>query len=138
MTHGFFAWMGGFVLYVDGKPPATLTPNELLRFVREKSVDIPDITEADIDDRSKGDGLSKGIAVLQLAWFILQFIARLVQNLQTSLFEFDTMAVAALICIAQCLWWKKPKDVRLPYPIRWKKDEPPSDLCYEYAVHLLS
>ncbi|KAG2344047.1 hypothetical protein BDR05DRAFT_883061, partial [Suillus weaverae] len=41
MTHGFFAWMGGFMLYVNGKPRVTLTPHELLLFVREESVDMP-------------------------------------------------------------------------------------------------
>ncbi|KAG1813929.1 uncharacterized protein BJ212DRAFT_384073 [Suillus subaureus] len=81
VTNGFFAWMGGFMLYVDGKPQATLTPHELLRFVREGHVDMPVITEADIEDRSKGDGLSKGIAILQLVWFVAQLVARYVQNL---------------------------------------------------------
>ncbi|KAG2358718.1 hypothetical protein BDR07DRAFT_1489085 [Suillus spraguei] len=66
VTNGFFAWMGGSMLYVDGKPQATLTPDKLLHFVREKNVDMPNITEADIEDRSNGDGLSKGIAILQL------------------------------------------------------------------------
>ncbi|KAG2067386.1 hypothetical protein BDR04DRAFT_1027713, partial [Suillus decipiens] len=112
VTNGFFAWMGGFMLYVDGKPQATLTPHELLRFVRDKNVDMPNITEADIEDRSKGDGLSKGIAILQLVWFVTQLVARYVQNLPVTLLEIDTLAVAALTCIAYCLWWKKPKDVR--------------------------
>ncbi|KAG2065886.1 hypothetical protein BDR04DRAFT_131665 [Suillus decipiens] len=28
VTHVFFAWMGGFMLYVNGKPRATLTPQK--------------------------------------------------------------------------------------------------------------
>ncbi|KAG1730951.1 uncharacterized protein EDB91DRAFT_1155705 [Suillus paluster] len=86
MTHGFFAWMGGFMLYVNGIPRATLTPDELLQFVHEGSVDMPVITEEEIEDRSKGDGLSKGVTILQLAWF----------------------------CVPYGLWWKKPKDVGRP------------------------
>ncbi|OAX33637.1 hypothetical protein K503DRAFT_804217 [Rhizopogon vinicolor AM-OR11-026] len=50
VTHGFFTWMGGFLLYVDGEPRATLTPDELLRFILQESVDIPIITKADIED----------------------------------------------------------------------------------------
>ncbi|KAG0695634.1 hypothetical protein DFH29DRAFT_1083282 [Suillus ampliporus] len=88
VTHGFFAWMGGFMLYVNNKPRATLTPGELLHFVREGSVDMPDITEADVEDRSKGDGLSKAIAIIQLLWFVLQLITRYVQNLPTTLLFF--------------------------------------------------
>ncbi|KAG2356750.1 hypothetical protein BDR07DRAFT_1491549 [Suillus spraguei] len=87
LTHGFFACMGGFVLYVDGEPRTTLTPDELLQFAREGSVDIP---EADIKDRSEGDMLSKCVAVLQLVWFITQFAARLAQHLPVTLLEIDT------------------------------------------------
>jgi len=137
MTHGFFAWMGGFLLYVDGEPYATLTPDELKDFIQEGSVDMPGISDADISDRSKGDGLSKGIATLQLGWFVLQFAVRSVQNLQTTLLEVDTLAVAALTFIAHCFWWKKPKDVGRPCIIHWKKGLPgPCNLSYTYDVHL--
>ncbi|KAG2354840.1 hypothetical protein BDR07DRAFT_1189119, partial [Suillus spraguei] len=119
-THGFFAWMGGFMLYVDGKPRAPLQPDELLGFVREGSVDMPVITQADIEDRSKGDTLSKGIAILQLAWFVLQLVTRYVQNLPITLLEIDTLAAAALTGIAYGFWWKKPKDVGRPYTVHWK------------------
>ncbi|KAG1741918.1 hypothetical protein EDD22DRAFT_921176 [Suillus occidentalis] len=111
LTHGFFAWMGGFVLYVDDKPQATLAPEELLRFVRLGSVEMFVITEADIEDRSKGEVLSKCVAILQLVWFITQLIARYMQTLPVTLLEIDTLGVATLTCIAYGLWWKKPKDL---------------------------
>jgi preprotein translocase subunit SecG len=124
--------MGGFMLYINGKPRATLEPNELLGFVREGSVEIPIIMEADIEDRSKGDALSKGIAILQLAWFVLQLVARYVQNLPITLLEIDTLAVAVLTCIAYGLWWKKPKDVRRPHAVYWKTNTSlPNELAYE-------
>ncbi|KAG1741718.1 hypothetical protein EDB19DRAFT_1850920 [Suillus lakei] len=132
VTHGFFAWMGGFILYVNNEPRATLKPYELLSFVREGCVDVPVIAEADIEDRSKGDALSKGIAVLQLAWFFIQLIARYAQNLPMTLLEIDTSAVASLTSIAYSFWWKKPKDVGRPYAVHWKPTAPPSDLAYEY------
>ncbi|KAG1730950.1 uncharacterized protein EDB91DRAFT_737230 [Suillus paluster] len=132
MAHGFFAWMGGFMLNVDDKPRATLDPDELLDFVRKGSMDMPIITEAEIEDRSKGDGLSKGIAILQLVWFVLQLIARYAQNLPITLLEIDTLAVSALTCITYCLWWKKPKNVGCPYTVHWKTTaSPPSNLAYD-------
>ncbi|KAG1848932.1 hypothetical protein DFJ58DRAFT_914932 [Suillus subalutaceus] len=138
VTHGFFAWMGGFMLYVNGKPRATLTPNELEFFVGEGSVEMPVIVEADIEDRSKGDALSKGIAILQLAWFVLQLVARYVQNLPITLLELDTLALAALAGIAYGFWWKKPKDVGRPHAVYWKAAcSPPSYLAYEYVVNIL-
>ncbi|KAG0702579.1 hypothetical protein DFH29DRAFT_804798 [Suillus ampliporus] len=138
VTHGYFAWMGGFILYVDGTPRATLTPEELRDFVRDRKVDMPDITEKEIEDRSKGDGLSKAIAIIQLAWFVLQLLARYVQNLQATLLEIDTLAIVALTCIAYCLWWKKPKNVGCPYVVHWKETTPPSSLTYEYVVNMLA
>ncbi|KAG1766124.1 hypothetical protein EV702DRAFT_797333 [Suillus placidus] len=131
MTHGFFAWMGGFMLYVNDEQRATLTPNELLQFVREGLVDMPAITEAEIDDRSKDDGLSKSVAILQLAWFVSQLVARYVQRLPMTLLEIDTLSVAALTCICYVLWWKKPKDVGLPYKVHWKGATLPGELTYE-------
>ncbi|KAG2070604.1 hypothetical protein BDR04DRAFT_1099910 [Suillus decipiens] len=129
VTHGFFAWMGGFMLYVNDEPRATLTPKELLGFVRDGSVEMPVIVKPDIEDRSKGDALSKGIAILQLAWFILQLVTRYVQNLPITLLELDTLAVAALTGIAYGFWWNKPKDVGRPHAVYWKATlSPPSKL----------
>jgi hypothetical protein len=127
--------MGGFLLYVNGKPRATLAPRELRRFVRDGSVDMPDIMQAEIEDRSKGDALSKGVAILQLAWFVLQLVARYIQNLPITLLEVDTLAVAALTSTAYGWWWKKPKDVGRPCPVYWKLASPPI-LTYEYVVNL--
>ncbi|KAG2367568.1 hypothetical protein BDR07DRAFT_1392963 [Suillus spraguei] len=115
LAHGFFACMGGFVLHVNGEPWATLKPNELLRFVRNGSVEMPVITKADIQDRSKGDVLSKCVAILQLVWFLIQLIARYAQKLPVTPIEIDTLGVAALACISYGLWLKKPKDVGRPY-----------------------
>ncbi|OJA10720.1 hypothetical protein AZE42_04273 [Rhizopogon vesiculosus] len=135
VMHGFFACMGGFLLYVNGEPRAPLEPNELWDFVRNGSVDMPTIAEEDIEDRSKGDILSKGIAILQLVWFVISLAARYAQNLPITLLEIDTLAIAALTCIVYFLWWKKPKDVGRPFLVHWKKMEPPppSDLVYGQA-----
>ncbi|KAG0702529.1 hypothetical protein DFH29DRAFT_494496 [Suillus ampliporus] len=138
VTHGYFAWMGGFILYVDDKPRGTLNPNELRQFVCKGSVDMPVITEADITDKSKGDALSKGIAILQLVWFVAQLVARYFQNLPITLLEIDTLAVAALTCIAYGLWWRKPKDVGRPCIVHWKPTGSPSDLAYDNAEILSS
>jgi hypothetical protein len=141
VTHGFFAWMGGFLLYVNGRPPATLTPDELLGFVQNGSVNMRFVAEADIEDRSKSDALSKGIALIQIVWFITQLAARYAQNLPITLLEIDTLAVAALMCFAYGWWWKKPKDVGRPYPIHWKRLlSPPDhrDLGSQYVVTILA
>jgi hypothetical protein len=135
--------MGGFMLYIDDESRATLTPRELELFVHMGDVDIPGIVEAELEGRSKSDALSKGIAILQLAWFVLQLVARYIQNLPTTLLEIDTLAVVSLACISYCLWWNKPKDVRRPYLVYWNnKRLPPSSslntLTYGYVVNILA
>jgi hypothetical protein len=135
--------MGGFVLYVDGEPRASLTPAELLRFVREGSVEVPTITEAEIQDRSKGDGISKCVAILQLVWFVIQLITRYAQGLPVTLLEVDTLGVTTLACIAYGCWWKKPKDIRRPYIVHWKSEvtAPPRgslDHEYRYVINITS
>jgi hypothetical protein len=132
--------MGGFVLYVDGESQATLTPRELHRLFSRGFVQMPTITEADIEDRSKGDVISKCVAILQLVWFIIQLIARYAQGLPVTLLEIDTLGVAALACIAYGFWWKKPKDIGRPYIIHWNSGvtAPVPDLSFRYVVNITS
>jgi hypothetical protein len=127
--------MGGFVLYIDGEPRATLDSLLLQDLVSWGSVQTPTITEAEIKDRSKGDGISKCVAILQLVWFIMQLIARYAQGLPVTLLEIDTLGVAALACIAYGFWWKKPKDIGRPYIIHWISERTPPDM---YVVNITS
>ena len=68
-----------------------------LDYLREHpEMEIPDVTVADINDRSKGDGLSKAIAILQTTWFIVQIIAQGQQGLAVTELELVTLALASL------------------------------------------
>jgi len=134
MTHGFFALMGGFVLYVDDQRRGTLTPDELLKFVRDGSVESPAITQAEINDRSKSDFFAKCIAILQLVWFVLQFIARRIQKLPVTLLEIDTLGVVVMTCISYLFWLNKPKGAQVPYIVRWKDPNAPPRLDSEYVI----
>lgn len=69
-------------------------------------------TAAEIQDRSKGDGLSKALVVGQTAWFVTQCLARWVAGLAITEMELVTLAFAALNGIIYFLWWNKPLDVR--------------------------
>lgn len=80
MTHGFFAVMGGFMLFEHNKDPEprTLDPFKLKEYLQRGEIFI---TEKEIQDRSNGDILSKGLVVVQTTWFILQCIARASEHL---------------------------------------------------------
>ena len=82
--------------------------------LHENLITFPTITREEINDKSKGDALSKGIAYLQLAWFIAQNIARAVQGLAITELELTTAALAGLNSAMYLFWWSKPLDVRCP------------------------
>ena len=82
LKHSFYAWMGGFMLFVDQDPALPreiyhpLTPDELLESLKSDLVQMSMVSEKDLDDRSKGDWLSKTVAIMQLFWFVIQLAAR--------------------------------------------------------------
>ncbi|KAF9472928.1 hypothetical protein BDN70DRAFT_925431, partial [Pholiota conissans] len=123
VTHGFFLQMGGFMLSEDGKPIHILidgsrpeTPNELrlIHNIKEGIINPPRITEEDIQDRSKGDIISKTIIILQTTWFIVQCITRWSHRLPLIELEIVTLGFAMLNVITYALWWNKPQNVGRP------------------------
>jgi hypothetical protein len=117
--------MGGFKLFDDTGPVCTLEPQELQSLAQDGEIDFPCITEREIQDRSKGDALSKGLVVIQTSWFILQCIARQIECLPITELELVTLAFAALNFITYALWWNKPLNVQCPVrvPKKQRKDE---------------
>ncbi|KAJ7050176.1 hypothetical protein C8F01DRAFT_1179662, partial [Mycena amicta] len=109
LMHGFFIGMGGFV-DSQGHPIVTVAQieqPEVLPAIRRT-------TEAAIEDKSKGDPFSKGIAFLQGLWFVVQCIARTAQHLPLSELEVATLAFAVVNVFTWLLWWAKPLDVQDP------------------------
>ena len=110
--------MGGFVLHdPDDKPLHILDEAELNRLYAERRVEWPEISEREIQDRSKADAFSKAIAVMQTTWFIIQCISRGATHLAITELEIVTVAFAALNGITYLLWWDKPVDVRVPVAV---------------------
>lgn len=102
--------MGGFVQFDGNDGPYTLSPDQVKPLLRQNN-----ITEQDIKDKSKGDLLSKGFALLQTSWFILQCIARGVEHIPITELEIVTLAFATLNFVTYALWWNKPVDVQVPF-----------------------
>jgi hypothetical protein len=55
--------MGGFTLFDGGEPRRVLLPDEMVDLILDGRIDLPKITEEEIRDRSKGDGLAKGLVI---------------------------------------------------------------------------
>ena len=105
-------------MLMDGdERKGVLTPDKFRTLLRKGKIAFPSITEEEIDDRSKADGLAKGILVLQTTWFIAQCISRTAQGLSITEIELITLAIAALNGLLYFLWWNKPLDVNCCVPV---------------------
>ena len=136
MTHSYWAIMGGIAADSDGDPdnpggqhssarflpPGTSQPlftsSGVSMLLRHEPDLIPDISEDDIKDKSKGGSLAKFLACFQATWFCATCIGRVAQRLPLSQLELNTFAHALCTVIVYVLWWKKPLDVaaRTPSP----------------------
>ncbi|KAI9507075.1 hypothetical protein F5148DRAFT_1285684 [Russula earlei] len=113
-THGFFAIMGGFMEYDGNRPVRT----------------FPRIAKAEIEDRSKGDALSKTLVVLQTGWFVTQCIARGVQGLPVTELELVTVAYVTLNFVMYLLLLDKPLNVQCGVRVYKKRqtEQPDEDV----------
>ncbi|TFK59075.1 hypothetical protein BDN72DRAFT_647678 [Pluteus cervinus] len=98
-THGQFAQMGGFARKENKR---VLYPEALIKLLAEGRIDLDQLklTKDDIDDKSKGDVLSKAIVAFQTTWFVFECFARLQQKLPLLELEVVTLAFAVLNVIS--------------------------------------
>jgi len=97
--------------YKGNRPIKVLFPDQLGSYSLTGFGDIPRISKAEIEDKSKGDAISKAAVILQVGWFVMQCIARVVQGLPLTELELVTLAFAALNFAIYVLWWDKPQNV---------------------------
>ena len=108
--------MGGLMLYENDVMTKVLGIEEFEGLVSEK-IDWPAVSEREIQDKSKGDFVSKGLAVLQTTWLTIQCIARRIVGLSITQLELATLAFAVLNIILYMVWWHKPLGVACPVPV---------------------
>lgn len=91
-------------------------------------IDLPDISEEELGDRSKGDTLVKSIALLEITWLVIGLVARRVRGHPSTQLEVMTLALAACSMITYCFLICKPKDVAVPITIGAKRYPKPSEV----------
>jgi hypothetical protein len=124
LTHAYFANMGGFVFSprvdeLELSNPGPLTGQYLARLITD--FDFPNITEGDIKDKSKTDGLAKAFSVFQISHLVLSLIVRRSQGLPSSQLEILTLAFAICGVVTYAIYWYKPKDVAVPVRVGLKE-----------------
>ncbi|KAH9952480.1 hypothetical protein BC827DRAFT_1372206 [Russula dissimulans] len=131
LTHGFFATMGGFMEYEGNQPIRVLFPSELESYSLTGNGDFPRLSKMEIQDKSKGDFISKAVVILQTSWFVMQCIARGARGLPITELELATIAFAGLNFAIYVLWWDKPLNVQCGVRVyRQRMTDPPVDDGY--------
>jgi len=103
--------MGGFALHDEKEGISRPVHPDAFPTEVETKFTLPTITEEEIKDKSKGDGLTKTIAIFQLLWFSVQLIGRLVKGWAATELEVLTFATCIMTVIIYFFWWNKPLDV---------------------------
>ena len=125
-VHSWYAVMGGFAFDTssaarpflpDSRERIVLTMDGLIALAKHWPHLLPRLSQGDIEDKSKSDGLAKLITCWQATWFCVQCICRLAQGLSISLLELNVFGHAICALLIYVLWWTKPKDIYEPTTI---------------------
>ena len=120
LRHNFYANMGGFVVSAPDCKPFPVHGTHLCWLVRKGYLSLPEITAAEIKDKSKANGIAKLVTCLQAAWFVVQCLGRVAQDLPTSPLELLTISYAWCTFAIYAQWGYKPLDVEVPTVLEMK------------------
>jgi len=127
MTHSFYLIMGGFATRDEASGGIkALPPSVFALRLEADEIDLPLISEEDIGDKSKGDGLAKAITLGQISWFSVQLVSRLAKGWAASELEVLTLATCILAVGIYALWWSKPFDVRRQTIVTLRQQQGPN------------
>ena len=99
MTHSFFGSTGGFA-FENVDDEAQYLPNGCERLtLTARGVaflascgHLPNVSKAEIADKSKANNVAKALVIIQASWMLLQVIGRLLADLPVTLLEVNTIA----------------------------------------------
>jgi hypothetical protein len=114
-THAFYAEMGGFVIrpHADRSDFRTVATSEIFMLRKMGSLaTLPTITAEHLNDLSNGDSFTKGAAIAQVSWMVVQVIVRASRRLPITQLEITACGFAASTFLTYLLWWKKPQAIR--------------------------
>jgi hypothetical protein len=75
---------------------------------------LPRVSMEEIDDKNKGDAAVKTLALLEVAWLVMQLIVRHIKHLPSTQLEIMTLAFAGSTFVIYILLWYKPQDALVP------------------------
>ncbi|KGO43641.1 hypothetical protein PEXP_095430 [Penicillium expansum] len=130
IPQGYCVKMGGLALQTQDHWLYTVTPRNILVFIRAGMITCSDFRDEDIQDRAKVDALGIVFTVLQSLWAMCNIVTRAAYSLSISPLELGTVAyVACGICLYG-FWWNKPKDMAttINIALRYSRDDIPEEV----------
>lgn len=111
--------MGGFIIQSKNDSFECYRPRplKLMSLFEKGAIPWPDSSDDEIKGRSKADWLTKGIAMIQILYFVTSLIGRWAQGLAVTTLELFTLAIVVCAMIMFVAWWHKPFDVQIPIVI---------------------
>ncbi|KFX97833.1 hypothetical protein V490_02600 [Pseudogymnoascus sp. VKM F-3557] len=104
-----------------------LDPDTIIMLRSERHIVLPFISKSEIDDHSKGDFFTKGIAASQIIWTIASTITRAIRGLAISQLEISVIAYSVCALLTYACYWSNPKDVSVPITfLHWEGPIPPT------------
>ena len=133
MTHSFYVIMGGFALHdPQNNIYRPVHPKDFVKRLSNGDFGFPELSEAEIMDKSKGDEMAKAkaLAVIKMLWFCTQLIGRLIRGWAATELEVLAFSTCVLTLVIYGFWWNKPFDVRCQTPLTatTRKAEPSEGL----------
>lgn len=110
MKKAFFTDMGGFILGTREHSPFPLDAKQLHYLVSTKRMLLPRLAKREVEERNKVDGLLRTITLCQITWFMVNTLARRVQNLVITTAELTTVSFILCSLGTAFFWWHKPAD----------------------------
>ena len=127
MKHAFYVAMGGLVIQINtqsrtdehgdpiGKRKTVQYPiymDDLLILLRSQIIQLPEITEQELEERSKSDNFARFITAFHVITFVAHSFGRLGSGLPISPLEVSTLAFVCPAAAIEFFWWKKPLNLR--------------------------
>lgn len=112
LRHAFFADMGGILLQPMESKAFLVNSRQLAYLVQGGYVRYPEISEAEIWDKSKADTMTKGITLVQASWLVVQLCGRAVEGLAVTTLELSATAIVFCTFGTFICWLHKPSDVQ--------------------------
>ena len=120
VEYAYYVYMGGFELLLSEKPTVRLNALQFLDFLKNGQIDLPDVSTKTIRGLSKSDVFAKSWPCVQMFWFITVLVTRVISRRPLTTLELYTAGQVCCTLASYFGWWKKPKNVEVPTPIRFK------------------